>query len=418
MWWIKVGGHSVISSFYILGQTSVRTVDQVSTPEYLISEPMPNLRVEYRVFSRARRVIFGDRALPRGKFCPSSNLVSPNTSLLLGEGAPPAYHQAIAGALSSSVAAKTKTSYSTAIRMLHRCQADLGRIMTMPLTDQDILCFVAYMQTRKVAEKTISGYLAGLRLATISLGYPCVTLLSPTVKQILKGIKNSRADPRISAQKKTRRAVTVPHLELLGHSIGTSGLSHYMKSLVWAVSLSSFWGAFRVGELLNSTTEVELKSSCLLSDLEIDSKTFKIWVRSPKVASPNGDVVEVYGVPSSALDPVAAMHNYIACRRGRHGSGLEEALFLAEDGKPFTRKRFNSLLHELLDPFVTDDRDSLTGHSFRSGLATLMQAAGMSAEAIKAWGRWSSSAYLLYCKEGRSKAEVWAKLHHVLSLPV
>ena len=306
MWWIKVGGHSVISSFYILGQTSVRTVDQVSTPEYFISEPMPNLRVEYRVFSRAGRVIFGDRALPRGKFCPSLNLVSPNTSLLLGEGAPPAYHQAIAGALSSSVAAKTKTSYSTAIRMLHRCQADLGRIMTMPLTDQDILCFVAYMQTRKVAEKTISGYLAGLRLATISLGYPCVTLLSPTVKQILKGIKNSRADPRISAQKKTRRAVTVPHLELLGHSIG---LSHYMKSLVWAVSLSSFWGAFRVGELLNSTTEVELKSSCLLSDLEIDSKTFKIWVRSPKVASPNGDVVEVYRVPSSALDPVAAMHN-------------------------------------------------------------------------------------------------------------
>ena len=379
---------------------------------------MPNLCAGYRVFSRAGRLIFGDRPRKAEKFCSNSNLVSPNTTLLLGEGAPPAYHQIIAEALSSSVAAKTKSSYNTAIRMLHRCQADLARTMTMPLTEKDVLCFVAYMQTRGVAEKTISSYLAGLRLATISLGYPCATLLSPIVKQVLRGIKNARADPRAAAKKKARRAVTVHHLRLLGHSIGSSDMSSYMKNLVWAVSLASFWGAFRVGELLSPKEEVDLKSSCLLSDMELNSLGFKIWVRSPKVASPNGDVVEVFKIPNSALDPLSAMVNYISCRRSRHGVVLEEALFIDENGRPFTRSRFNIILHKLLDPFVTDDRDSITGHSFRSGLATLMEIAGMSPEAIKAWGRWSSTAYLLYCKEGRSKSEVWSKLHDALSLPI
>ena len=84
----------------------------------------------------------------------------------------------------------------------------------------------------------------------------------------------------------------------------------------------------------------------------------------------------------------------------------------------------------MISQYVNDDKDSLTGHSFRSGLATLMEAAGMSfykgfvvrfpfgigmsKEDIKAWGRWSSEAYLRYCKEGRPKCQVWSMLHNIL----
>ena len=63
-------------------------------------------------------------------------------------------------------------------------------------------------------------------------------------------------------------------------------------------------------------------------------------------------------------------------------------MFVEEDGKPFTRQKFNKLLHQFLDHYVQDDKDSLSGHSFRSGLATLMETAGVSQEDIKAWGRW------------------------------
>jgi hypothetical protein len=402
-----------VATCIYMGQTLVRTPVSLSIPACQFPDPMPGLRSEYRVFARGDRLIFGNKYRTGDKYSATASFVIPNTSLLLGEGAPIAYHEALAGALSSSVASKTKSSYQTAVRMLERCQSELGRQMSMPLSEQDVLCFVAYMQTRKVADKTTSGYLAGLRLATISMGYPCSTLVTPVVKQVLKGIKNMRSDPRADIQKKTRRAMTFSHLQLLGHSIGTSKLSPYMRSLVWATSLSAFWGSLRIGELL-CPQEVDVRSSCLFSDCEMNSSGFKIWVRSPKVASPQGDVVEVFFVPSSSLDPLAAMQHYLVCRNSRHGQETDKALFLGEDGRPFTRRRFNYLLHELLDHHVKDNRDAITGHSFRSGLATLMEVAGMSPEEIKAWGRWNSEAYLLYCKEGRSKAKVWSKLHEVL----
>ena len=55
-------------------------------------------------------------------------------------------------------------------------------------------------------------------------------------------------------------------------------------------------------------------------------------------------------------------------------------------------------------------RDSLSGHSFRSGLATLREAAGFMKSDIQAWGRWNSEAYKRYCKEKRPKRKIFAKL--------
>ena len=64
---------------------------------------------------------------------------------------------------------------------------------------------------------------------------------------------------------------------------------------------------------------------------------------------------------------------------------------------------------------MKDDRDSLTGHSFRAGLATLMEVAGFSEDEVKAWGRWSSEAFRRYCKEKRSKSHIFLKLYQHLS---
>ena len=75
------------------------------------------------------------------------------------------------------------------------------------------------------------------------------------------------------------------------------------------------------------------------------------------------------------------------------------------------KQKFNRLLHGLIDQFLTDDRDSLTGHFFRSGLATLMEVAGFSEEDIKAWGRWSSDAFVRYCKERRPKRNIFNRLY-------
>ena len=89
---------------------------------------------------------------------------------------------------------------------------------------------------------------------------------------------------------------------------------------------------------------------------------------------------------------------------------------MEEDGRYLTKRKFNLLLHDLLDQYIKDDRDSLSGHSFRSGLATLMEAAGFSEESIKAWGRWSSEAFKRYCKEKRPKSYIFSKLYQHLAV--
>ena len=194
------------------------------------------------MFSRGNRIIFGERSIrPREKNS-SVCIVLPQTELLLGEGAPSEYHSVIRDAIAASVATNTKSGYKTAIGMLKACQDSLGRSMSLPLTDGDIMCFVAFMAKRGVLDTTISKYLPAIGYALLSLGYQCDNLRTPVVAQVLKGLRNLKRDPQVKAQKKTRRAMTIPHLRLLGYALSISKLSCYTKNAVWAAALLAFWG--------------------------------------------------------------------------------------------------------------------------------------------------------------------------------
>ena len=140
----------------------------------------PVLRKDYRVFSRGDRLIFGRRST-KGKKYNNLYVVPPQTTRLLGEGASPGYHAIIETAIAASVSADTKSNYSTALNMLAACQASLDRQMRLPLTDQDVLCFVSFMANRDVLDSTISTYLSGIRLALLSTGYECENLRTPVV---------------------------------------------------------------------------------------------------------------------------------------------------------------------------------------------------------------------------------------------
>lgn len=376
-----------------------------------VTEPVPYLRQDFRMFSRKDKLVIRKRVTGVSKYN-SVYVVPPKTEMLLGAGAPTSYHEIIGQAIAASVSSETKSGYSTALRMLSACQSTLGRTMTLPMTDNDILCFVAFMANRGVLDTTISKYLSAIRYALLCSGYECENLRTPVVKQVLKGIHNLRRDPMALAEKKTRRAMTVFHLRLLGHALAVSSMSDYMKNAVWAVSLSAFWGSLRIGEVLGPLVKAfDPKSTLLLSDVGVSAKGCKFWIRSPKKCTPTGDVIELFHVPEAALDPVRAISNYKELRRRLHGCEGSRPFFLEEDGRILTKQKFNKLLHGLLDKYLSDDRDKITGHSFRSGLATLMEAAGFSEMDIKAWGRWSSDAFRKYCKENRPRDRIFAMLY-------
>ena len=71
------------------------------------------------------------------------------------------------------------------------------------------------------------------------------------------------------------------------------------------------------------------------------------------------------------------------------------------DGGGYTCKMFNDDIRTLLKS-TFDYRDQrILSHSFRAGVPTVLARNGFSKEVIKAQGRWSSSAYRAYTKEGR-----------------
>ena len=77
-------------------------------------------------------------------------------------------------------------------------------------------------------------------------------------------------------------------------------------------------------------------------------------------------------------------------------------MFCDENGVPLTSRKLNLLLDKYINEKLGFTWKKLTTHSFRSGLVSLFGSLGVSESKLKDIGRWSSRAYLLYVKLGRS----------------
>ena len=88
---------------------------------------------------------------------------------------------------------------------------------------------------------------------------------------------------------------------------------------------------------------------------------------------------------------------------------MTSPLFMRSKGDILTSQHFNRCLQSLISHYALELELSIndwTGHSFRSGLPTLLQSLGFSEENIKAWGRWSSSVFQIYSKDIERRMEV------------
>ena len=125
---------------------------------------------------------------------------------------------------------------------------------------------VTFLVDKGLEVSTIKNYLSGIRFYLFTLGIASPPKLPPLAQQILIGAEKGRWDPQEIAGKRTRRAISVEMLKLLGHAIAKNQTwSSYEKNLRWAVILSAWWGAFRIGELLPKTKTSFSPASCLLA---------------------------------------------------------------------------------------------------------------------------------------------------------
>lgn len=309
-----------------------------------------------------------------------------------------------------AITKKTWSSYRTAEKMLERCSKETNYPLDLPLTNNGVLIFVDWLlRVRKVTAATVNTYLAGIRQLHIIKGLDEPTLRSGQVKLVLKGQTNLEATNKRNNDNKGRLPVTLALLRIIKDRISKTNWPSDKKFLVWAVCSIAFHGGFRIHELLAKSEAIfDPDFTLLAKDVKIQECTVdglktrcvEFRIKNPKESKAGSVVIiDVFETGGSTC-PVKAFEKWSIRRPASEQSG---PLFSDRQGTPLTGNKLNKILKEILGDLIDYKKGSISTHSFRSGLASLMAEKGMTDEEIQIIGRWSSRAFERYIKLPRTE---------------
>lgn len=330
------------------------------------------------------------------------------------ETTPVEVQRAVIQASNNCVTKKTWKTYESVINHLERCEVNVGKRFIFPMDEPQLVVFVGYLlSTNRLKSVSIENILSALRMYHLSQGFYSVLLRPQCVKNLLRG--RAHQDALEERDKPKRLPVTLGVLELLRLALKCDrSMASEEKLVIWAIATVAFHGGFRLGELLSKKArsidpafDLQKRDVRHVSTI-IEGKTREILVvnlKCPKETSITKVPirVEVFG-NSTKYCPVTAYANYVEMVGVKDESSA--AFRVPRSGNAFRHARMNESLKRLLQPHIS--YGSVTGHSFRAGMATMMGLSGFTDEEIQARGRWSSSAFLRYIKLGRVTKARWA----------
>jgi len=177
---------------------------------------------------------------------------------------------------------------------------------------------------------------------------------------------------------------------------------------VFAAATTAFWGQCRLGELLtNSKTSMDTSLLPCRQNLRFSNSTYELSLPWTKTTKSKGATV-VLTQQQRPLDPIAALQLHMATE-SLPGSYVLYSYRLDGIVTPLTKSAFLARCNTI---WQGNGLPRFTGHSFRIGGTTELLLGGVHPDVVKALGRWSSDAFLVYW---RSLSEL-APLH-VANLP-
>ena len=292
--------------------------------------------------------------------------------------------------------------------MLKKCEEDTGKNLSFPMDHTKSLIFAGWLLERNLSHATIDKYLSGLRQLHLVAGFPDPNLRTDLLKQIIKGRKNQNTVEETVGECKSRIPITPKLMLLMKKDIQSSEMSNTKKLLIWSISSLLFNGAFRISELLASgkTTfdpfSTLLETDIVLRESRIDNEKIKLIQVTLKTEKSNSTgkhtLVDVYE-SGGHLCPVKAFSKW-----SKHKNlNNRLPLFREEDGSPYTVRQFNQYLRDFSTKYLDLGDRSLTSHSFRAGITTMMAELGYTDLELMTIGRWSSRAFEDYIKVPRTR---------------
>jgi hypothetical protein len=313
--------------------------------------------------------------------------------------------------------------YASGWRAFDQFQARAGTDFTWPLGPNVMQAFAAYCLVEKqLKPSSVKTYISSIVKLHKIKGFHAYESKDKTTESFLRGAANLlMAAPQLKPP--TRRVMTLPLLKHLGHRLAGSGWAEDTQQVIWSACLVGFFGTARMGELL-APHELHLDPTATLTwsctQYRHASNSFLIHIRLPKISTPEGDFLDLFPYPEPQLCPVAALKRLHGIQAGAGRAQPRHPVFAYTSGKNLTRHGLNSALKVLLAD-VCDDNNTISCHSFRAGLPSVMaeHPEEMSAEDIRHWGRWSSNSnsYQAYTRlKTNQKQKLYGKIVNALSV--
>ena len=274
---------------------------------------------------------------------------------------------------SQGLAPSSQKAYKSAqSRYLNFCVQ--FNVQPLPLSENILCSFVAFLASRHVKFQTIKCYLSGVRHLQISNGFNDPFAGAPFVKldYVLRGVRRSQSSSGSSVR---------PGLPITPAILRTVRAQWYATwdsfdtVMLWAAFCLGFFGFMRAGEF--TVPEGAYDADCHLSfnDIAVDSHNspsmMQVRLKASKTDPFRHGVDLVIGKSGDELCPVEAMMSYLAARGDGPGP-----LFLYSDGHYLTREKLVLALRQVLSS-ANIDMSHFSGHSFRIGAATTAARAGV-----------------------------------------
>ena len=260
--------------------------------------------------------------------------------------------------LRSSLSFSTQTTYDTGFKFFANFRTLYFHSPCWPPLLSHITDFIAYLSLLSYSPCTISTY-----ISAISFKCKVSGMDDPTqrfvVRKMLSGIHrvDKRTDPR--------RPITPSILNRVILALPFVCFSKYESLLFASLFSTSYFGFFRVGELVQSTTS-SLGHALLACNIKMLSHTdcLQIYVPHSKVDQQGKGVAINLSSNGSAICPVNNTKAFLAVRPNISGT-----FFCHSSGQPVTHYQFVSVLKKAFWAANIDSK-CYSSHSFRIGTAT------------------------------------------------
>ena len=215
-------------------------------------------------------------------------------------------------------------------------------------------------------------------------------------------------------KKPKRLPVTASVMRLLKLELSKIEENKQDIRLYWTVSCIAFFGGFRIHELLcRKQDSFDPSFSLLGKDLKLvtskvnnsEHKVIQLKLKSPKENKKGTSIIIDVYANLGDFCPVKALEKWMKTAI----IDMNLPLFRKTDGTPLTGRKFNIILKNCLSKHIPYEAGSISSHSFRAGIASLMGTLGYSENEIKSIGRWSSKCFQDYIKLPRTRRLEMAK---------